>query len=892
MLVLPYQLHYCIINIKLMCSSGRRSAALRLPRLWCLLLLCLLAPSLPSSSSSSSPSSGAAPRQRLKSPPFKNAWCRDAHFRATFDSPALPATAFPTPDALREDYGNNAGWQRLAAAATDGNTDWGVCPCHNAGFTASAEQWDGYPRTGMASVTSECYFSVPECAPYFKRGNCPGASPAVAGYANATASTGTTAPRILVATTVPYTAAQISNRQAGLCAAKCEFVQARQDAGDGSSSGGGGVWRVPSSLADLTTYDGVVWPLDWSYGGAATMPVPNAEQLSQMRAANPGWRRADQMWFAFTEEEMFKAEGGRPDLWQNRTFISRFDRTATYDYASADLPFNLWRFHFLGPCTANAYFSRTPVERTTTDPKGPGDVLADRDDLTAAWRGTPPFVSYISRNCRGQRDDWVRTLHKLVPVAGLGKCLHNTDWPFPKATYPYWQEKVRVLRRYPFTLAIEGSDMPGRSGLVSEKLFDAFVAGTVPIYWGAPRHVVEPLAPSPESFIHVDDFPSLEALAARLTYLGEHPDEYLRAHHAWRTRAPDWARFCPLLETNINTLACRICEEVVEKKRRQREEEAKRDTAPTESIPSSPPQPPPPTTTTHSPVTIEVGIKSAPERQEQRDALRDTWMAGMATGNGTVRVRARFLVELPAQEHMAARVTLAKESMAHGNDIVLYSPPSNTAAATNSAAAVLGFSRLLVQQQQRESQSRIGFDYALVCDDDVMPAGLLSMGRALAGAEPRPKLYMGHVSEYAGPQGVAVPATDPDSDVELLPPFADARAYLLSSDVVAWLGSDTVFPMLGSVNVEGEGPSLASWLLLIQVHAQHGVAVVRRAVDGCDSRVCAGVSEGGGVEDVQWIRSITWDADAAYDGRAFAVAGLIRPDMVRSFWQSCGTACM
>ena len=152
----------------------------------------------------------------------------------------------------------------------------------------------------------------------------------------------------------------------------------------------------------------------------------------------------------------------------------------------------------------------------------------------------------------------------------------------------------------------------------------------------------------------------------------------------------------------------------------------------------------------------------------------------------------------------------------------------------------------------------------------------------------------GHSASWrrvAEQQGVALPATDPDSDVELLPPFADARAYLLSSDVVAWLGSDTVFPVLRSVTVEGEGPSLAAWLLLIQVHAQHGAAVARRALDGCGDSVCAGNSEEVVVEDVPWIRSVGKDAGAAYGGRAFAVAGLSRPDMVRSFWRSCGPAC-
>ena len=87
---------------------------------------------------------------------------------------------------------------------------------------------------------------------------------------------------------------------------------------------------------------------------------------------------------------------------------------------------------------------------------------------------------------------------------------------------------------------------------------------------------------SPDSFIHVDDFPEghegLQQLAAYLVHLARNPSVYYAKHHAWRgtmSKAAEYrgkgddheadahlAHFCKLMDTNINTLACRICEKV------------------------------------------------------------------------------------------------------------------------------------------------------------------------------------------------------------------------------------------------------------------------------------------------------------------------------------------
>lgn len=68
-------------------------------------------------------------------------------------------------------------------------------------------------------------------------------------------------------------------------------------------------------------------------------------------------------------------------------------------------------------------------------------------------------------------------------------------------------EKPRVLARYRFNMCLENTY--GIRGLISEKIFDCFEAGTVPVYYGAPdiaRHIPK------SSFVAYEDFASLRDL--------------------------------------------------------------------------------------------------------------------------------------------------------------------------------------------------------------------------------------------------------------------------------------------------------------------------------------------------------------------------------------------
>ena len=91
------------------------------------------------------------------------------------------------------------------------------------------------------------------------------------------------------------------------------------------------------------------------------------------------------------------------------------------------------------------------------------------------------------------------------------------------------QTKIETVGRYRFCLALENSIAPD---YVTEKIFDALLAGTVPVYLGAPN--VGDFVPS-NSYIDATSFASPAELAAYLHHLVETPQAY-EAYFAWRSK--------------------------------------------------------------------------------------------------------------------------------------------------------------------------------------------------------------------------------------------------------------------------------------------------------------------------------------------------------------------
>lgn len=183
------------------------------------------------------------------------------------------------------------------------------------------------------------------------------------------------------------------------------------------------------------------------------------------------------------------------------------------------------------------------------------------DSATAAALCTPPSAKSESSPLvyfrSSQVDQCGRTafaaeLMRRVKIDSYGRVLRNRNLTVPDAGR---ETLLMVMARYKFGLALENSVV---EDYVSEKFFDALIAGAVPVYRGAPN--ISDFAPGDRCFIDASDFTNATGLAAYLYWLNGNSEAY-DEYHAWRQRGlrpefralvesvrePPFRRLCRLL---------------------------------------------------------------------------------------------------------------------------------------------------------------------------------------------------------------------------------------------------------------------------------------------------------------------------------------------------------
>ena len=132
-------------------------------------------------------------------------------------------------------------------------------------------------------------------------------------------------------------------------------------------------------------------------------------------------------------------------------------------------------------------------------------------------------MSSYNCDCSNGREHYTRALMQAgLPVDNYGRCLRNVRGQGRTGN------KNAVLSQYLFTLAFENSNCPY---WITEKLFDALSAGSVPVYMGAPN--IRDYVPNASGVIFVDDFASPAALAQHLLRVSRDRSLYVQ-YHAWR----------------------------------------------------------------------------------------------------------------------------------------------------------------------------------------------------------------------------------------------------------------------------------------------------------------------------------------------------------------------
>ena len=117
-----------------------------------------------------------------------------------------------------------------------------------------------------------------------------------------------------------------------------------------------------------------------------------------------------------------------------------------------------------------------------------------------------------------------------VPLRALGACLNN----MPRVARS--GSKIEALRPYKFCVATENSE---DDHYVSEKVYDALVAGCVPIYFGAPN--ILDCVPHRDAIIDVRALGGARQAAEEIARLA-FDDAAYAAKHAWRDRPSTWSQ--------------------------------------------------------------------------------------------------------------------------------------------------------------------------------------------------------------------------------------------------------------------------------------------------------------------------------------------------------------
>ncbi len=131
------------------------------------------------------------------------------------------------------------------------------------------------------------------------------------------------------------------------------------------------------------------------------------------------------------------------------------------------------------------------------------------------------FCSFLYSNgiyADNIRVNFFKLLSKYKKINSSGKLLNNTGLKV--------ENKIEYLNRFKFTIAFENSS---NEGYISEKISDAFLANTIPVYWGDPLAKKEF---NPDSFIFVNDFKNLDDVVDKIIEIDNNDELYLKMLNA------------------------------------------------------------------------------------------------------------------------------------------------------------------------------------------------------------------------------------------------------------------------------------------------------------------------------------------------------------------------
>lgn len=136
------------------------------------------------------------------------------------------------------------------------------------------------------------------------------------------------------------------------------------------------------------------------------------------------------------------------------------------------------------------------------------------------------LITYSPLNKSGLIEEYIKELIKYIDIYSNGKLYNN----MVMLNNNIRETKLQVYSKYKFVIAFESFIC---LDYVTEKFYDPLIAGSVPIYMGAPN--IEDLIPGDNCYINVRDYKSPKELADYLKRCFQDNDEYMK-YHEWRKK--------------------------------------------------------------------------------------------------------------------------------------------------------------------------------------------------------------------------------------------------------------------------------------------------------------------------------------------------------------------
>jgi hypothetical protein len=149
------------------------------------------------------------------------------------------------------------------------------------------------------------------------------------------------------------------------------------------------------------------------------------------------------------------------------------------------------------------------------------------------------FCAFVSRGPIGKRGKFFEKLNARKKVEASFSPYNDFQIGFDNSAYWSSIPKVNFIKKYKFNLCWEGTwrgthpafpgaiiengDIVNVNGLTNEKIVEAFIAGTIPIYWGNSK-ISEEF--NKNTFLNLNDFESEEALIDKIIEIDQNDDLY------------------------------------------------------------------------------------------------------------------------------------------------------------------------------------------------------------------------------------------------------------------------------------------------------------------------------------------------------------------------------